>query len=148
MDQPAAHPAHTPAPPRSSPMKRYGICFLAGLLIALIPMGIFLLQAQGERDALQQQLRAANLEMNLSSAAVLARHGDYTAARDAASRFFTDAKQAVDSGDDTLTAAQQSYLQSALADRDPAITLLARGDPAGAERFTTMYVAHRAAFPR
>ena len=148
MDQPAAHPAHTPAPPRSRSIKSYGICFLAGLLIALIPMGIFLIQAQGERNALQQQLRVANLEMNLSSAAVLARHGDYTAARDAASRFFTDAKQAVDSGDDTLTAAQRSYLQSALADRDPAITLLARGDPAGAERFTTMYVAHRAAFPR
>lgn len=148
MDQPAARPAHTPAQPRFKQIKAYGICFLAGLLIALIPTGIRLVQTQRERDALQQQLRLANLEMNLSSAAVMARHGDYTAARDAASRFFTDARQAVDSGDTTLTAAQVSYLQAVLADRDALITLLARGDPAGAERSTAMYVAHRAAFPR
>ena len=78
----------------------------------------------------------------------MARHGDYTAAREAASRFFNDARQAVDAGDETLTPAQLSSLQSALAERDALITLLARGDAAGAERSTTMYVAHRAAFPR
>jgi hypothetical protein len=149
MEQPAARPAITPAPPRSKQIKTYAICFLAGLLIGLIPTGIRLVQAQRERDALQQQLQVASLEMSLSSAAVMARHGDYTAARDAASRFFSDARQAIDAGSaGTLTTAQSTYLQSALADRDPLITLLARGDPAGAERLTTMYVAHRAAFPR
>jgi hypothetical protein len=122
---------------------------LAGLLIGLVPTGVRLLQTQRERDALEQQLHVANLEMNLSSAAVMARHGDYTAARDAASRFYSDARLAVDnSSDQSVTAAQLSYLQSILADRDAVITLLARGDPAGAERLTTMYVAHRTAFPR
>ena len=147
MDQPAARPVLT-AQPRSRQIRTYGIYFLAGLLIGLIPTGIRLVQTQGERDALQQQLQVANLEMNLAGAALLARHGDYTAARDAASRFFNDARQAVDAGDDMLTAAQRASLQSALADRDALITLLARGDAAGAERSTTMYVAHRAAFPR
>ena len=147
MDQPTARPL-TPAPPRSKQLKMYGICFLAGLLIGLIPMGIRLMQTQTERDALEQQLRAANLEMNLASAALMARHGDYTAARDAASRFFDDARQAVDSPSGTWTAAQLSYLRAALAERDALITLLARGDAAGAERSTTMYVAHRGAFPR
>ena len=147
MDHPT-EPAATPAAPRSRPIKIYGIWFLAGLLIGLIPTGVRLFQTQRERDALDQQLRVANLEMNLSSAAVLARHGDYTAARDSASRFFSDARQAIDSRDDRLTAAQLSYLQSALAERDALITLLARGDPAGAERLTAMYVAHRAALPR
>jgi hypothetical protein len=130
---------------RSKLIKNYGICFLAGLLIGLVPTGVKLMQTQRERDALQHQLRTAHLEMNLSSAAVMARHGDYTAAREAASRFFVDAGQAVDSGDDSLTPAQAAYLQSALADRDPMIALLSRGDPAAAERLTTMYVAHRAA---
>jgi len=148
MDQPAALPPPTAAQSGSKPIKAYGICFLAGLLIALIPTGIRLIQTQGERNALQQQLRVANLEMNLSSAAVLARHGDYTAARDAASRFFTDARQAVDGDEWTVTAAQSTYLQSVLSERDAQITLLARGDPAGAERLTAMYIAHRAAFPR
>jgi len=148
MDQPAARPVPIPRPTRSKQIKMYGICFLAGVLVGLIPMGIRLLQTQGERDALQQRLQIANLEMNLASAALMARHGDYTAARDAASRFFNDARQAIDAGDDTLTPAQLTSLQSALAERDALITLLARGDAAGAERSTTMYVAHRATFPR
>jgi hypothetical protein len=139
MDQP---------PARSSQLKAYGICFLVGLLIGLIPIGVRLLQTQRERDAVQQQLRVAQLEMNLSSAAVLARHGDYTAARDAASRFFADARTAVDSEDEALTAAQRAHLTAVLADRDPMISLLSRGDPAAAERLTTMSVALRAALPR
>src|SRR5688500_4203562 len=122
MEQPAARPAHTPARSRSRQIKTYGIVFLAGLLIGLIPTGIALLQTQRERDALQQQLQLANLEMNLSSAAVMARHGDYTAARDAASRFFSDARQAIDRGDERLTPTQLTYLQSALTDRDSLIT--------------------------
>ncbi len=148
MDQPPVRPAHTPAQPRSQKLKMYGICFLAGFLVGLIPMGIGLIQAQGARDALQQRLQVANLEMNLASAALMARHGDYTAARDAASRFFDDARQAVDSGDTMLTAGQLTTLQASLAERDALISLLGRGDAAGAERATTMYVAHRAAFPR
>lgn len=148
MDQPAARPTPTPPPARSRQIKMYGLCFLAGLLLGLIPTGIRLVQAQGERDALRQRLQVANLEMNLASAALMARHGDYTAARDAASRFFNDASLAVDAADQLLTPAQLTSLQSALAERDALITLLARGDTAGAERSTTMYVAHRAAFPR
>ena len=73
MEQPAASPEHTSAPPRSNQFKTYGICFLAGVLIALVPTGIGLVQTQRERDALQRQLRVANLEMNLASAAVMAR---------------------------------------------------------------------------
>jgi predicted exporter len=149
MEHPADRPAPAPSEPRSRQLKIYGICFLAGLLIGLVPTSISLLQAQGERDALRRQLHVASLEMNLSSAAVLARHGDYEAARDATSRFFSDAALTVDTSDDqSLNAAQLSALQAALADRDTLITLLARGDPAGAERLTAMYVAHRAAFPR
>jgi hypothetical protein len=148
MDQLAPRPVPAPERTRSAQLKVYGICVLAGLLIGLIPTGISLIQTQGERDAIQQRLQVANLELSLASAAVLARHGDYAAARDAASRFFSEARQAVDSADQTLTAEQRTYLQSALAERDAMITLLARSDPAGAERATTMYVAHRAAFPR
>lgn len=145
MDQPAAH---TPTRPRLEQIKAYGIWFLVGLLIGLLPPAVRLIQTQRERDSLQQQLQVAHLEMNLASAALLARHGDYTAARDAASQFFSDARRAADGGDVTLSAAQLTHLQSALAERDALITLMARGDPAGAERSTAMYVAHRAAFPR
>ena len=147
MDQPAARPAPISPQTRSKQIKIYAICLLVGLLIGLVPTGIRLVQTQRERNVLQQRLQVASLEMNLASAALMARHGDYTAARDAASRFFNDARQAVDAGDEALTATQRTHLQSALADRDALITLLARGDAAGGERATTMYVAHRAAFP-
>ena len=148
MEQPTAHSVRTPPRARFTPIKIYALCVLAGLLIGLIPTGTRLFQTQRQRDVLQQQLRVANLELSLSSAAVMARHGDYTAARDAASRYLSDARAAIDRGDVELTTAQRSYLESTLSDRDAVITLLARGDPAGAERLTTMYVAHRAAFPR
>jgi hypothetical protein len=148
MEQPAARPVPVPASPRTRQIRMYGICLLIGLLIGLVPTGIRLVQTQRQRNALEQQLRVANLELNLASAAVMARHGDYTAARDAASRFLSDARAAIDRGDDALTPAQVTYLQSVLTDRDALITLLARGDPAGAERLTAMYVAHRSAFPR
>jgi uncharacterized membrane-anchored protein YhcB (DUF1043 family) len=148
MDQPAAPTAPAPRQARSRQFRNYGICLLVGLLIGLIPTGLRLIQTQRERDVLQQRLQVANLEMNLASAALMARYGDYAAARDAASRFFDDARQHVEAGDNALTAAQLTSLRSALAERDALITLLARGDAAGAERATTIYVAHRGVFPR
>ena len=145
MDQAAAPP---PARPRLQQLKAYGIAFLVGLLIGVLPLGVRLFQAQRERAALQQQLQGAQLEMHLAGAALMARHGDYTAAREAASQFFSAARQAVDDPNDTLSAAQRTNLQSVLTERDALISLLARGDPAGAERSTAMYVTHRAAFAR
>ena len=133
---------------RSAQLKSFGIGALVGLLLGLIPTGVALVETRSERDALQRQLHVSELEMSLSSAAVLARHGDYPAARDAASRFFSSATLALDRDDDALSPEQAAYLRSALAERDALITLLARSDPAGAERSTTMYVAYRAAFPR
>ena len=133
--------------PRLQQLKAYGVWFLAGLLIGLLTVGIRLYQAQRAGDVLQQQLQATQLEMHLASAALMARHGDYTAARDAASQFFSAARQALDDPA-TLSAPQRNHLQGVLMERDALISLLSRGDPAGAERSTAMYVAHRAAFPR
>jgi len=137
-----------PAPTRSAPIRIYAICFVAGLLLGLVPTGVQLYQVRSERNTAEQQLRWANLELNLASAAVLVRHGDYAAARDAASRFFSDAQIELDTRSDTLTPGHSAHLQSVLAERDAIITLLARSDPASAERTTAMYVAYRAAVPR
>jgi hypothetical protein len=145
MDQAAPPPS---ARPRLLQLRAYAVWFLLGLLIGVVPLGVRLFQAQRDRDALHQQLQVAQLEMHLASAALMARHGDYTAARDSASEFFTAARQASDDPDATLSPAQRSHLQAVLAERDALISLLSRGDPAAAERSTAMYVAHRAAFPR
>lgn len=138
----------TPAPTRLGLLRIYGIGFLVGVVVAIVPTGVGLLQVRSERNTLAQQLRLANLEINLASAAVLARHGDPAGARDAASRFYSDAQVELDARGDALTPGHRAYLQSALVERDAVITLLARGDAAGAERTTAMYVAYRAAVPR
>lgn len=134
-------------PPLSAKFRTYAICLLVGLLIGLIPTGIQLIRVQRERDALSRQVRLANLENSLASAAVMARHGDYTAAGNAATRFFAEAGAELESTDDVLTPAARTWLKAALAERDAVISLLSRGDPAGAERTTTMYVAYRGASP-
>jgi hypothetical protein len=146
MDKPAP-PRVEPASP-SQPIKVYAGCLVLGLVVGLALTGIPWLQAQRERNALDQQLQRSNVELQLASAAVMARHGDYGAARDAASQFFTGVRTWVDAGGNMLTPAQRSHLESVLAERDALITLLARSDPAGAERTTVMYVDYRGAFPR
>ena len=127
-------------------MKRlqlYAICVLGGLLVGLIPTSLGLYQARRERGQAQAQLRAAELELSLARSAVLARSGDYNAARDAASNFFSLAEAELAATASDLTAAELSTLRSLLTDRDTVITLLARSDPAGADRVAAMYLAYR-----
>jgi len=136
----------SPAPPtRLKRLKLYAICVTAGLLVGLIPSSIGLYQARRDRDQTHSLLRAAELELSLARSAVLARHGDYNAARDAASDFFSLAEGQRDAASSDLTAAELSTLRSLLVDRDTVITLLARADPAGADRVAAMYLAYRAA---
>ena len=75
MDQLEPRPSPAAERPRSAQLKTYGICLLAGLLIGLIPTGVAVIQTRGELETVQRQLRVADLELSLSSAAVLARHG-------------------------------------------------------------------------
>lgn len=132
------------APPRSSRVRGYAVTLLVGLLIGLLPTGIPLWQAQRDNTQLRRQLLFAELDVQLARTAILARHGDYTAARDAASTFFSSARSVLDTRTD-LSADERTRLQAALAERDNLITLLARGDPAGAERAATLYVSYRPA---
>jgi len=135
-----------PAPPIhwTKSVRGYLISVLVGAFLAAVPLGLRLYQLQRDRTALQEQMDWAELEIDLARAAVMARHGDYAAARDAASSFYSRARRQLDAGGE-LAAPERSYLQSVLTDRDSIITLLARGDPAGAERTTAMYVAYRGA---
>ena len=73
-----------------------------------------------------------------------ARRGDYEPARQATSEFFTKLRTEVDRGGDTvITEAQRSNLTSVFATRDDTITLLARSDPASADRLMDLYNKYR-----
>jgi hypothetical protein len=123
----------------------YAVVLLAVFLLGLIPMWIAGRGRAAELDAARHDLRLCRLEKNLLSAAVESRRGEYESARSAASNFFTSLREQVDlvSEASDLTPAQKESLRVLLNQRDDLITLLARSDPASADRLAQMYVSFK-----
>lgn len=121
----------------------YAGVLLVGFLLGLIPMWLTARSRAAERDTTQRELRLCRLERNLLSAAVESRRAEYERARLAASNFFTSLREQVDQsgGHSDLSAAQRDSLKPLLNQRDDLITLLARSDPASADRLADMYMA-------
>ena len=132
--------------PRIRQLKRFG--FFAAILmmvflLGLVPMWLTARERGRDRDGLQRELRLTQIENALASAAILARRGDYEPAREAASRFYTNLRAEVDRVDSAYPDGQREVFRPTLAERDQLITLLARGDPASAERLADLYVSYR-----
>ena len=123
----------------------YAVVLLTVFLIGLVPMWIVARGRAAERDAAQRELRLCRLENSLSSAAVDSRRAEYERARQAASSFFTSLGEQVDGKSPDLTATQQNGLGPLMNQRDELITLLARSDPASADRLAELYVSFRKA---
>jgi hypothetical protein len=118
------------------------LAFLGGL----VPMW---LHARNTRDELReaaQRLTLGQIEISLGAAAIDARRGDYEAARREASQFFTSLQEEVNRGaQSALNSVQREKAAALFSQRDALITLLARSDPASADRLSDLYVASRAA---
>jgi DNA-binding FadR family transcriptional regulator len=69
---------------------------------------------------------------------------DYEPARDATSTFYTNLRTELDR-QPRFSASQREMLQPLLAQRDQMIALLARSDPAAAERLADAYLSYRRA---
>lgn len=116
------------------------LMFLAGF----VPMWLKAGRQADERDAARREVKSLSLESLAAAAAVDSRRGEYESARQAASQFFTALRADLDAGPGSfLSAAQQAELKPLLTQRDGLITLLARSDPAAAERLTEVYLACR-----
>lgn len=124
----------------------YGGVLLVVFLLGFVPMW---LQARAAADRLadaERRLTLVGMRNDLASAAVDARRGDYEPARQAASQFFTSLRAEVDKGESSgLTQPQRAGVQSLFDGRDEIITLLARSDPAAADRLSDLFVAYRKA---
>ena len=135
-------------PVKSSPvMPRFIIYAGVALIIFLlgfIPMWLKARAATsslGERD---QQLMLVRMQTNFASAVIDARRGDYEPARQGASQFFANLRAEIDKGDTSnFTQAQRQAMEPLFAGRDEMITLLARSDPASADRLSDLYVSYR-----
>lgn len=121
----------------------YAVVLVAAILVGLVPMWLVARQRGAERDQAQRNLRLCRLEKDLASAVINARRGEYERARLAASSFFTSLLEQVDQigRPSDLTEAQTNGLRPLLNQRDDVITLLARSDPAAADRLTEIYMS-------
>jgi hypothetical protein len=126
----------------SSGMRRYAIyaaVLLVVFLLGLIPMWLKARAAASSLAATERQLVLCRTQSDLASAVIDARRGDYEPARQALSRFFTS----LSADSSNYTEAQRSSMQPLFAGRDELITLLARSDPASADRLADLFVAYR-----
>jgi hypothetical protein len=124
------------------------ILFLAALVVVylagFIPTWLKLRDQTAQREKAEHALTLTRIVKDLGSATIDARRAQYEPARLEASAFFTAARYEIDAGDKSALARQQrDALAPLLAPRDELITLLARSDPAVAERLSTLYVAVR-----
>ncbi|MDT5294804.1 MAG: hypothetical protein QOJ76_1684 [Acidobacteriota bacterium] len=136
-----------PAPAKSTFSVRragiYAVVLLVVFLVGFVPMWVKARGCAAELADAQQKLSLASMRNDLSSAVIDARRGDYEPARQAASRFFTGLRAETDAAGPALTQAQRASMQPLFAQRDEIITLLARSDPAAADRLSDLYVGYR-----
>ena len=124
----------------------YAAVLLGVFLLGLVPMWMTARERARERDTAQHALRISTLQNALASAAIDARRGEYEPARQAASDFFTNLGADIARGPDSVfDETQRNSLRSMFAVRDDTITLLARSDPASADRLVELYNTYRQA---
>ena len=114
--------------------------FLLGLILA----GLKARQYANGLAETEKQLRLSRMQNDLASALINARKGDYEPARQEASQFFTALREVSDTEDAPIrTQLRRELIRPLLAQRDEVITLLARNDPAAADRLSDLYVSYR-----
>ena len=140
----------------------YAVLLLIGFMLGFVPMwvksresasslseaasraGLVRTQNTLTSAMAEHQLNLATMQNNLASAAIDAQRGDYESARQAASSFYTSLQAEASKGDDSsLSQAQKDGAGPVLTGRDEIISLLARNDPAAAERLSDLYVSFR-----
>lgn len=137
-----------PKPVNSSPLRQrfiiYAGVLLVVFLLGFVPMWLRSRTATSNLVETERQLILARMQNDLASAVIDARRADYEPARQATSQFFTSLSTEIDKGNtSSLTQAQREALQPLFAGRDELITLLARSDPASADRLSDLFVAYR-----
>jgi len=122
----------------------YAVLLLVVFLLGFVPMWLQSREYSSRLSVAEHQLTLARIQDTLASAVIDARRGDYEPARQSASNFFNSLRAETDKGaDSTLSPAQREGVQPLYTRRDEIITLLARGDPASADRLSDLYVSYR-----
>jgi hypothetical protein len=130
----------------STQLRALVIVLLVGFLIGFVPMWLRARQRTTERDQALQKLQTIELRDQLSAAALDARRGQYETARQELSAFFSSLDTVMSrKNDPDISTEKLKPLQPVLSQRDELITLLARSDPASADRLSDLDLAFRKA---
>lgn len=129
MRSPDPEPAGTRERSRVIPL-------LIAFLVGLLPGTIVAWQQHSASKNSQRDVAVYQIRDRSGMSAMYARRGDYDRARTLASSMFRSMRERVDAkeGDE----ASLQHLRKILAERDDIITLLARNDPAGADRLLSI----------
>lgn len=129
--------------PRPNYLPLVAVIAIAAFLAGLIPSWLNAKTSRQELQAAKGRASLDQIKISLGAAAIQARRGDYEIARQETSRFFTSLLDETNRGTrSALSPAQRERVAPLFAQRDELITLLARGDPASAERLSDLYVAY------
>lgn len=133
---------------QTTPMMRrianYAVLVLVVFLVGFVPMALKFQASSSQLATAEQQLSLAQTQNSLGSAVIDARRGDYEPARVAASSFFSSLRSETDKANGSvLSPAQRAGVQPLSLGQDEIITLLARNDPASADRLSDLYVSYR-----
>jgi flagellar basal body-associated protein FliL len=135
-----------PANSRKNRILIYAIVIIIIFLLGLVPMAVIAFNRGSERDAALRDLRLCSLQSQLAAAAIEARMGNYEPARQSASNFFTELRTELDKGrSSAFNQSQREALGAIVNPRDEIITLLARSDPASAEKLGALFVTYKKA---
>jgi hypothetical protein len=133
---------------RATQFRGLVIVLLVGFLIGFVPMWLRARQRTSERDQALHKLETSELRDQLSAAALDSRRGQYEIARKELSGFFTSLTTVMGGKNDPeITPERLKSLQRVFSERDELITLLARNDPASADRLLDLDLAFRKALP-
>ena len=137
-----------PKPVKANSLSRratiYAVLVLAAFLLGFVPMWLKYRECSATLSETEQQLSLTRRQNTLASAVIDARRGDYEPARQAASDFFTSLRIETDRGNESaLSLTQRERVQALFSQRDEIITLLARSDPAAADRLSDLHASYR-----
>jgi hypothetical protein len=122
----------------------YATLALVFFLLGFAPMWWKAHESSASLSEAEHQLSLVSLQNTLASAVIDARLGNYEPARQATSDFFTSLRAETDTPSaSALSQAQIEGVQPLFTQRDEIITLLARNDPASADRLSDLYVSYR-----
>lgn len=112
---------------------------LGFFLLGFVPMWLKASNAIEQRDVAQRAVRLSQLQNSLAAAMVNVQRGEYETARQTTSEFYTNLRHQLDNNGSIFAASQREKLRPLLTERDEIITLLARSDPAAADRLFSIY---------